>query len=219
MDEAATTPPTQKKRGRPAGSKKSKSPAAKKSKSTQSEEYSLAELSAAKEIGLPSGWSAYNRGNAKWTIKSPEGKSYKSKKAAFAAAGLDIPAERRKKASTPKKRKIEEEGGEDGDNTTDNVDLDEGDPPWRTSGHQYLARRVRWTPPPDGGVASQPSVGTIVGWISEKDVDSEGNPGFSSSVTGNPANLFHAVFEDFSQDLEEFELEECLLEEEDDDEE
>jgi hypothetical protein len=50
-----------------------------------------------------------------------------------------------------------------------------------------------------------------VGWISETDVDSEGNPGFVSSTTDKPAKLFHAVFDEFEQDFEEWELEECLL--------
>ncbi|KAL7468361.1 hypothetical protein ACHAXS_008589 [Conticribra weissflogii] len=94
-----------------------------------------------------------------------------------------------------------------------NPDLDEGDPPWRSTGHRYLSRQVRWTPPAGGLLEPKPSVGTIVGWISAEDLDSEGNPGFLSSVSGEPANLFHAVFEDFVQDFEEFELEECLLDE------
>ena len=86
-------------------------------------------------------------------------------------------------------------------------EVDEGDPPWRTTGHEYLLREVRWTPPEDGGVEV---VGTVTGWISETDVDSEGNPGFLCSKTGNPARLYHVVFDDFEQDFEEWELEECF---------
>ncbi|KAL7555266.1 hypothetical protein ACHAWF_018924 [Thalassiosira exigua] len=92
--------------------------------------------------------------------------------------------------------------------------LDEGDPPWRTSGHEYLSRRVRWAPPSEEvGVVIPPSVGTVVAWIAETDVDSEGNPGFICSRTGTPARLFHAIFDQFEQDFEEWELEDCFLEE------
>jgi hypothetical protein len=41
-------------------------------------------------------------------------------------------------------------------------------------------------------------------------VDSEGNPGFVGS-TGEAACLFHAIFRDFRQDFEEWELIECLI--------
>lgn len=85
--------------------------------------------------------------------------------------------------------------------------LDEGDPPWRTSGHKYISRRIKWTQHPDEPEA----IGTVVGWIADTDVDSEGNPGFVSSITDKPAKLFHAVFDEFEQDFEEWELEECLL--------
>ena len=88
--------------------------------------------------------------------------------------------------------------------------LDEGDPPWRTAGHEYLSRKVHWTPPSE----SQPCVGTVVAWIAATDVDSEGAPGFTCSRTGEPARLFHVIFDDFGQDLEEWELEECFLDEE-----
>lgn len=95
--------------------------------------------------------------------------------------------------------------------------LDEGDPPWRTSGHEYLSRKIQWTPTGDfaaeAGVASEPSTGTIVGWIAETDVDSEGDPGFVCSRSGEPARLFHAIFDEFEQDFEEWELEECWVEE------
>jgi hypothetical protein len=85
--------------------------------------------------------------------------------------------------------------------------LDEGDPPWRISGHEYISRKIKWKQEPDGVEA----IGTVVGWIAETDVDSEGNPGFVSSITDKPAKLFHAVFDDFEQDFEEWELEECLM--------
>ena len=92
------------------------------------------------------------------------------------------------------------------------LSLDEGDPPWRTSGHEYLSRRIQWTIPLEeaGAVASRLCVGTVVAWIADTDVDSEGNPGFTCSKTGKPAKLFHAIFEEFEQDLEEWELEESF---------
>jgi len=92
--------------------------------------------------------------------------------------------------------------------------MDEGDPPWRTTGHSFLTRRIRWTPPEDNlDLPHEPALGTVTGWISETDVDSEGNPGFESSKTGQPACLFHVIFEDFEQDFEEWELEEIFVEE------
>lgn len=59
------------------------------------------------------------------------------------------------------------------------------------------------------------------------DVDKEGNPGFVSETSGEPADLFHVVFPEdknhpysahllTSQDIEEFEVLESLLEEETD---
>lgn len=85
--------------------------------------------------------------------------------------------------------------------------LDEGDPPWRTTGHDYIMREIQWTP--EGG--DEPSIGTIVAYIADTDVDSEGNPGFTCSKTGEPANLFHVVFDEFEQDFEQFEIEEFLV--------
>lgn len=208
----ATT--TSKKRGRPSGGK-AKNQTSKKAKiSSEEEEIPIAYFVAAKEMGFPEGWSAEDRGNDKWTFKSPNGKTYKTKKTAFAEAGLDLPSGKKKKLERPKKEEMEE--SLIGVDSNDNPDLDEGDPPWRSTGHRYLSRRVRWTPPVGGLLEPKPSVGKIVGWISAEDVDSEGNPGFLSSLSGEPANLFHAVFEDFVQDFEEFELKECLLDEKSD---
>ncbi len=213
MEVAAT--PTQKKRGRPSGNK-AKNQITKKSKiADEEEEIPIAYFAAAKEMGFPEGWSAEDRGNDKWTFKSPDGKTYKSKKTAFSAACLDTPSGQKKKRGRPKNHGVDEIGEAEliGIDAKVNPDLDEGDPPWRSTGHRYLSRQVRWTPPAGGLLEPKPSVGTIVGWISAEDLDSEGNPGFLSSVSGEPANLFHAVFEDFVQDFEEFELEECLLDE------
>ena len=92
--------------------------------------------------------------------------------------------------------------------------LDEGDPPWRTTGHDYLLREIMWTPPSEeGGEDNIPVSGTVVAFIADTDVDSEGNPGFISEKTGKPANLFHVIFDEFDQDFEEWEIEECFVEE------
>merc|ERR1712060_612110 len=104
---------------------------------------------------------------------------------------MGTPAKKKKKKAIKKKKKKEPKIE---DAVTEVGEADEGDPPWRTDGHDYIGKRVRWTPPPEEGYtdAPRPIEGTVVGWISERDVDSEGNPGFISFKTGAPANLFHA---------------------------
>eukprot|EP00804_Cyclotella_cryptica_P022136 CCRYP_011595-RA/>CCRYP_011595-RA protein AED:0.30 eAED:0.30 QI:215/1/1/1/1/1/2/179/462 len=197
------------------------------------EEYSTEELSLAAELGLRDGWGARKserkRGDFKWTIKSPEGETFDSKKKAFAAAGVDMSEpttkEKGKTARGRKRKLVKEEDDEEEEEVEEamspdpqvhDVSLDEGDPPWRTMGHPFISRRIQWTPPADNhDIPNGPSVGTVIGWISEADVDSEGNPGFISSKTGKPACLFHAVFEEFEQDFEEWELEELFLDDED----
>ena len=209
---AAASEETQKRKpGRPKGSR------SKNAQSTNSKEYTPEEIALADEIGLPDGWGASKkerkRGDFKWTIKSPDGKTYDSKKKAFAAAGLDIPNETQKNGKGRKRKTAEMEDVDD--SPTEMEVVDEGDPPWRTNDHPFLSRRVRWTPPEDNpDLPHEPSIGTVVGWISETDVDSEGNPGFESSRTGEPAALFHVMFDDFEQDFEEWELEEIFLDEE-----
>ena len=89
-----------------------------------------------------------------------------------------------------------------------------GDPPFRRSGHPFLGRRVRYFLPSTGDNVGID--GTVTGYLSPTDVDSDGRPAFKCSRTLSPAALFHVVFdEDNSQtrsvDLEEWELEEeCL---------
>ena len=85
------------------------------------------------------------------------------------------------------------------------------DPPWRTCGHDFLSRRVCWTPRRGRGRRCQPAVGRVIGWISKSDVDSGGRPGFVSSKTGQPADLFHVEFQDYEQDFEEYELNEIWI--------
>jgi hypothetical protein len=201
------TPKPKRKGGRPKGSKN------KKVKEVVIEELTLDEIALAAELGLPEGWGASKkerkRGDYKWTFKAPDGSTFDSKKKAFDHAGLKSETKsggrgRKRKAPEVQEEEVEEE-----------VIVDEGDPPWRTADHPFLNRRVRWTPPADNvDLPHESVVGTVLGWISETDVDSEGNPGFESSRTGQPAPLFHVVFDDFEQDFEEWELEEIFVDEE-----
>lgn len=93
----------------------------------------------------------------------------------------------------------------------------EGDPPWRTIGHEYLGRQVHRVAIHQ--VSSRRTVnieqpGTVVGWISEVDVDKKGKPGFVSEKTGKPANLFHVKYEvDRYTAHADFQLEQQVLEE------
>lgn len=198
------------KAGRPKGSKNKRATAAQKSEYAPTPD----EVELATEIGLPNGWGASKKERKpfgfKWSIKSPDGKAFDSKKKAFAHAGCDMPGGQTN-VGRPRKRKSAdmEEEVETADQP---VVVDEGDPPWRTSDHAFLTRRVRWTPPAENvDLPHEAAVGRVVGWISETDVDSEGNPGFESSRTGQPACLFHVVFDDFEQDFEEWELEEIFI--------
>ena len=103
-----------------------------------------------------------------------------------------------------------------------------GDPPWRTVGHQYMGLLILYPTPPSvlsemtnapvtGVVDKYNSRGIVTGWISSADVDKDGLPGYESMKTGTPipSELFHVVFDSSSildyQDLEEYELMECLL--------
>jgi len=92
-------------------------------------------------------------------------------------------------------------------------DPEDGDPPWRNSGHRFIGRDVRYRFP-DEDVGTH--VGTVKGWIAAEDVDKDGEPGFISEQSGKPAALFHVRFDVTkcqisSQDLEEYELIKVLL--------
>eukprot|EP00956_Cyclotella_meneghiniana_P022932 scaffold43948_cov49-Cyclotella_meneghiniana.AAC.5 len=134
-------------------------------------------------------------------------------------------------------------------NTTDpSIDepLEEGDPPWRTKGNAWLGRRILYNPDTANSeirscskykfyndttthqvVTSSSAIkGTIRGFISDRDKDSNGEPGFTCSRSGQPANLFHVVFDAKSwllyKDFEEWEIkEQCewIVDEESDEEE
>jgi len=160
----------------------------------------------AEDLGL-SGWQAKLTGK-KWKFTSPDGKTFTSKTAAL---------KHKKKVARGKAGEEQEE--------SNCPDLSEGDPPWRTTGHEYLGRRVKMSIQHQKSATRTVTVdqyGTVVGWIADTDVDTNGEPGFVSERTGNPANLFSVVFDDEpnhpylsllvqSQDLEEYELKRVFL--------
>jgi hypothetical protein len=86
---------------------------------------------------------------------------------------------------------------------------DGGDPAWRREGHAFLMRKVRYW---NKRGKRKEVMGTVVGWISETDLDSGGKPGFVSNKTGKPACLFHVAFDDFERDFEEYELKDLWVE-------
>ena len=87
----------------------------------------------------------------------------------------------------------------------------EDDPPWQTDGNDYLGRRIQYT-----FLDSVTGKGTVTGWLSDIDVDREGNPGFVSEKIKKPACLFHVTMDSScaiaAQDFEENELEDILVE-------
>lgn len=156
------------------------------------------DLELAATMGLPEGWSATMKSASRYTIISPDGSNqFQSKKAAFDFLGIPMPNER----SLAQSEELD---------TIKDAEVAEGDPPWRTSGSDFLGKRVRYEYEP-GKFAS----GTVTGWIAATDVDSKGEPGFLSEKTGEPATLYHVSFDSTcaiaSQDLEEFELEKSIV--------
>jgi len=126
------------------------------------------------------------------------------KRAADSSSGATTPAPKKgrgRPSGSKKKNKVEAQEESPANTSMDDISLDEGDPPWRITGHDFLSRKIKWNR----------KIGTVVGWIAETDVDSEGNPGFVCSKTGDPAHLFHAAFDDFTQDFEEWELVEWFV--------
>jgi hypothetical protein len=157
------------------------------------------------ELGFPSDWKASRKG-ARYILTAPTGDHFTSKNAAMKFI---------KKQEEVLKKEVEEQ------------DEDVGDPPWRTQGHDWIGREVGWSSTHKVSGTRKVTVeqvGTIEGYIKATDVDKEGNPGFVSESTGKPADLFNVVFPDqphhtystfllSSQDLEEHEVLESLLEE------
>lgn len=155
----------------------------------------------AAKLGFGDGWTAESKGGKRYRITDPSGNVYLSKaKAMEAYLSSDTGAPR-----------------------------DEGDPPWRTDGHEWINRRVERRHVQAVSARRNVTViqyGTIKGWIAATDVDKAGNPGYRSEKTGEPACLFHVVYDDDPnnpypshlmefQDLEEHEVREMLLAEND----
>ena len=98
----------------------------------------------------------------------------------------------------------------DGDDSDDS-----GDPPFRKAGHPHLGKRVRHFLQPGGSVGDYVD-GTVTGYLSPNDVDSKGNPAFTSTHTKRPAALFRVTFDANNRaqlkckDMEMSEVEEAL---------
>lgn len=175
----------------------------KKKKESKQEEYIPDEegLHLAAEMGLPEGWTAIVKPKSHFLFISPDGKKrFTSKRAVFSY--LD--------GNFPRKDKTSENDNDSADALEVDAPVEGDDPPWRTDGHEYLQKRVRY-PTSDGDIY----FGTVTGWISASDKDSQGNPGYTSEKDGKPAALFHVTFDlnstIASQDLEEFELVSYLI--------
>lgn len=153
------------------------------------------------KLGFPTDWKASRKG-ARYIFTCPTGEKFTTKKAAL------------------KWIKEQEQAEEE-------QDEDLGDPPWRTEGHEFIGRKVEYTATHKASGTRRikvTQVGTIMGYIDATDVDKQGEPGFVSEATGQPANLFHVDFPDEphhpyvahlvdGQDLEESEVLEGLLDE------
>lgn len=156
----------------------------------------------ASTLGFEAGWKAYGKGR-KWEIVAPWGQVFKSRKEAM--------------------EKLSGESSTVVASTAEATPEDEGDPPWRTVGNDYLGKRVKLITHHTASSRSTVTIeqmGTVTGWISETDVDKDGKPGFVSESTGEPARLYHIDFDQdegsaaeewiSEQDLEEWELEQCV---------
>jgi len=150
----------------------------------------------AEKLGLPVGWKATMTAK-RYTITSPDNQHFRTKKAA-----MDYVAAMNK----------------DDDDAA-------GDPPWRNAEHEFIGLRVRYTSQHKPSARRTVDViqeGFVTGWISETDLDRQGEPGYVSEKTGLPTALFHVTFKDDpghpyykhlldSIDLEEGEVLEMLL--------
>jgi hypothetical protein len=217
--------------------------------SNLSQEEILSRKKMAKDIGLPNGWLAYRNTNYIFDIRNPQGERYTSKKAAFDSLQNqqthvdedkemdeeeveDVKMPKRVKRSSPEKKEEGEEvakregikssSQDDGEASSIEVE-DEGDPPFRKTGHKYLGRTVKYKHYPQGEDGIEiVQCGIVKGWLDSSDIDSNGDPAFISELTGAPGVLFHIVFKAEKQlnkryraemlldyvDIEQWELEE-----------
>jgi len=147
-------------------------------------------------LGFPEGWKA-TKNNKRYIFVSPEGLTFRNKASAMAHV---------------KETAVEGE-----------------DPPWRTAGHGLIGKLVLYSHSQKLSGARSVNIeqiGRVVGWISDSDTDRQGQPGYVSEKTNEPAALFHVEFEecpghaypkyllDF-QDLEEEEIRDSLLPDDD----
>jgi hypothetical protein len=190
------------------------------------------ELNLASKFGLPEGWAASVKPNSRFLFKSPDGEMrFKSKKAVFEHLGLPMPKHGHNPLVDDDDMDIDMDGDDNDDESSSDTEgketkvaesktqndeegndpiAAEDDPPWRTSDHKFIGRRVQYT-----FLDGIHGKGTITGWISDKDVDSAGDPGFVSEKTNKPACLFHVTMDldcpVASQDFEEYEVDEILI--------
>jgi hypothetical protein len=174
-------------------------------------------------FGLGPGWEAWQAGGgndkSKTRIKitSPTGEVYTSKKRALDAF-LGVASATPTKAFTAPGSTVVVAGGR--------YSIPDRDPPWRTTGHPYIGRRIVYTT--EHPVTSRRTVivdqlGTVTAWLADTDVTRRGQPAYVSTRTNKkPANLFFVTFpEDAnnqyvnhlldSKELEEDELLECFV--------
>ncbi|KAL7455608.1 hypothetical protein ACHAWC_007146 [Mediolabrus comicus] len=99
--------------------------------------------------------------------------------------------------------------------------LANGDPAFRTSGHVHLGRRIIYARATANTRRLRSGKGTIIGFLSESDVDSSNNAAYVATKStkyakkGEPAKLFHIALDERDNDndivvldLEEWELDE-----------
>jgi hypothetical protein len=129
------------------------------------------------QLGFDDSWMVESKGQKRYKITSPSGIVYHSKTKALEAF---------------------QHGDRNNNNNNNTRGLEEGDPPWRTTGHELLGRRVRREA--IQAVTARRSVtvvqyGQVTGWIAATDVDQAGQPGYRSETSGQPAELFHIAYE------------------------
>jgi hypothetical protein len=167
---------------------------------------------AASKLGMK-GWDAYVSGGNRYKIVDPAtGKAYWSKKHALEAYAAQHPDS-------------SSGGGLEGLAAKDPSSPSAGDRPWRSAGSELLGRQVLYSFEHRASARRTVTVdqlGTVAGWIGETDVDRSGAPAFVSQTTGRPARLYrvelaaapHHPYASLlleSVDMEEEELERCLL--------
>ena len=167
-------------------------------------------IARAKELGFPIGWTARLKSNNRYDIRSPnDSHKFKTKRAAFDFLEENPHLVTEEKSYVQKDNPLKAEA-------------DDGDPPWRREGHKYIGKTIKYAHQMNSSKKKSSKVtylhhhGTITGWLSETDVDSEGNPAFLSERNGKPAQLFHISFSPETNngllfvDLEGYEVEKYL---------